>query len=197
MELLADVAAAAAHGPELEDEVPDLVSDTSSESGDDTGPFFSPVAECSLAHKRAKWERLLGRSVGHRGGVRSTGPKKRRKVEEKPREGRYAYLFEEGDPRRFKLDPDKSLWWDLLNNPSVGDESSAAGRKFRHKFRLPYAMAMALVNEAQQDARWHDKPAGPAMAVGGHATLSCSRCSRPCATWARASTPRQSRRRRR
>ena len=51
-------------------------------------------------------------------------------------------------------------WWSELQHPEVDDETSAAGRRFRHKFRLPYAMAMELVNEAQAVKEFRDKPPG-------------------------------------
>ena len=101
----------------------------------------------------------LGEGVPFSAGQRRV-PRKRRKIEGQPRYGRYSYVFSEGDDRRFRLDPSKSPWWDLLNDPSVGDESSAAGRKFRFKFRLPYGMVMALVSEAQSNPAWRDKPPG-------------------------------------
>ena len=133
-------------------------SSSTSSSEDDGGLFFGPMAE-SAVDKRIKWRRLLGEGVPFFAGQRRV-PRKRRKIEEQPRYGRYSYVFSEGDDRRFRLDPSKSPWWDLLNDPSVGDESSAAGRKFRFKFRLPYGMAMALVSEAQPNPAWRDKPSG-------------------------------------
>ena len=76
-------------------------SDSSSTSESDDDLFFGPMAGPSIAEKRAKWKKLLGEGTPFQAGRR----KKRRKTEEKPRKGRYSYLFNAGDPQRFRLDP--------------------------------------------------------------------------------------------
>ena len=129
--------------------------DSSTDSDGAQQPFYGPFTGPTMHERRARWS-LLSRRIA---GATSSG-KKRRKVEETPRQGRYEYEFDEGDPRRWRLDASKSPWWSDLQHPEVDDETSAAGRRFRHKFRLPYAMAMELVNEAQAVKEFRDKPPG-------------------------------------
>ena len=129
--------------------------DSSTDSDGAQQPFYGPFTGPTMHERRARWS-LLSRRIA---GATSSG-KKRRKVEEAPRQGRYEYEFDEGDPRRWRLDASKSPWWSDLQHPEVDDETSAAGRRFRHKFRLPYAMAMELVNEAQAVKEFRDKPPG-------------------------------------
>jgi hypothetical protein len=120
--------------------------------------FFGPFSGASLAERRARWA-----AVNPPVQMCAEQRRKRRKIEERARRGRFEYEYVEGDPARFRLDPSKSPWWADLNHPDVVDETSSAGRKFRHKFRLPYSEFTKLVTEAQKVDKWCDKPTG-----GGH-----------------------------
>ena len=98
------------------------------ESDDDAAPpFFGPFSGPSLKERRAAWEWLLGPGVERRAGCRRG--RKKRKVETRARHGRYEHEYVEGTEQRWRLDPDKSVWWELLNHPEVADENSAAGRR--------------------------------------------------------------------
>ena len=125
---------------------PDLVSATDSDaSGDEClfGPFGGP----SLQLRRSRWERLCAKEKQKQKGFEGAARRRKtRAVEGRSRAGRYEYTFQEGDLRRWLLDPSNSPWWDDLNHPEVGDERSRAGRRFRQKFRLPYAMVMKLLH---------------------------------------------------
>ena len=152
-----------AHNSQSDDESDDDESD----DDDAAPPFFGPFSGPSLKERRAAWERLLGPGVERRAGCRNgRHGRKKRKVETRARHGRYEHEFVEGVEQRWRLDPNKSVWWELLNHPEVADENSAAGRRFRSKFRLPYAMAMQLVADAQKVDEWKDKPSGPGNGRG-------------------------------
>ena len=75
-------------------------TDSTSTSEDDDSLFFGPAADESIAEKRAHWKRLLGEGASFIAGRPGAGKKKRRKTEERPRDGRYSYIFDEGDPHR-------------------------------------------------------------------------------------------------
>lgn len=109
----------------------------------------------TLAERRARWEANFSNQV--------PGNKRRkRKREEHKREARYAHEYPAGDLRRHRLDPKRSQWWDLLQHPDVRDPTTVTGRKFRRKFRLPYAEVEGLMQRAQayNPKEWKDKPAG-------------------------------------
>ena len=62
--------------------------------------------------------------------MRLTQPeRKRRKKEEKRREGRYSNSFPRGDMKRYRLQSSQSPWWELLDHADVYDEWSATGRR--------------------------------------------------------------------
>jgi len=126
----------------------------SNDTDDGSAHFFGPFAGLSAQEKRRRLAERLG-AVPHGlpGWVKK---RKRRQVELRARKGRYEYEFEEGDIRRWRLDPAKSPWWELLRHPEVAEKGSPAWKKFRHKFRLPYQMAMELVERAQTNPEFSD-----------------------------------------
>ena len=71
--------------------------------------------------------------------------RKARKLETRPRAGQFDGLYAKGDARRRVLDPTTSPWWALLQNPETRDETSARGKRFRRKFRLPLTVIERIV----------------------------------------------------
>ena len=80
----------------------------------------------------------------------ATGSGKKRKVEEQPRSLRYDHVFGKGEPRRARMQPERSAWWDLNRHPEVRDPASAKYRKFRRKFRLPMPLVDRIMEKAQK-----------------------------------------------
>ena len=71
-----------------------------------------------------------------------------------------------GDRRRWRLDPDTSPWWKLINRKGVREKDTRAYNKFRRKFRLPLVEVEKLVEEAQSVPEFKDKPPGPGNGRG-------------------------------
>jgi hypothetical protein len=76
--------------------------------------FFGPFSGASLAERRARWA-----AVNPPVQMCAEQRRKRRKIEERARHGRFEYEYVEGDPARFRLDPSNvrrgfaatSSWW--------------------------------------------------------------------------------------
>ena len=89
--------------------------------------FFGPFAAPSLQERRARQPREEAAPRWVNG--RICKPRKKRKVETKPRALRNDHEYGEGDIRRLRLDPELSPWWRLIRHPDVYDERSAACRR--------------------------------------------------------------------
>ena len=138
----------------------------SDSSSDDDGP--------TLRQRRETWRRLTDNIRAEGGAWQSgcgvpAGPRGRKKrAQEVPgtRDRRFSLQFDWRDERARRFDHTKSPWWGLVRHPDVYDERSAAGRRFRRKFRMPKVCVDALVLEASKQAKWVDKPSGPGHGRG-------------------------------
>ena len=127
-------------------------SDSDSSSGDD-GP--------TLRQRRDKWRRLADNIRAEADPWQSgcgvpVGPRMRKKrVQEVAgsRDKRFSHDFSWRDERARRFDHAKSPWWGLIQHPDVYDETSAAGRRFRRKFRMPKVGVDALVLEASKQPK--------------------------------------------
>ena len=134
-------------------------SDSSDSDEDDGGS--------SVRSRREKWRRHQeqiradGEGLFGRVGAEPQQGRKRRPFEAPgSRNARYAHQFPAKDERSRRFDHGKSVWWELIRNPQVADETSAAGRRYRRKFRMPKVKVDELVAEAQKVPKWADKPPG-------------------------------------
>ena len=140
-------------------------SDSDSSSGDD-GP--------TLRQRRDKWRRLADNIRAEADPWQSgcgvpVGPRMRKKRAQEvagSRDKRFSHDFSWRDERARRFDHAKSPWWGLIQHPDVYDETSAAGRRFRRKFRMPKVGVDALVLEASKQPKWGDKPPGPGHGRG-------------------------------
>jgi hypothetical protein len=135
-------------------------SDSDSSSEDD-GPTLRQrrdkwrlLADSIRAEAADQWQRECGVPAGPR------GRKKRAREVPGTRDKRFSNDFSWRDERARRFDHSRSPWWGLIRHPDVHDETSAAGRRFRRKFRMPKVCVDALVHEASKNPNWVDKPAG-------------------------------------
>jgi hypothetical protein len=87
--------------------------------------------------------------------------RKRRARETHERVGRYDAEHESTHSLcKWRLNPEKSIWWEWLHHHDVADPKSATGRRFRRRFRVPYALYQRLLRDAQEKPQFADKVGG-------------------------------------
>ena len=142
--------------------------------GEDSSDSSSSSDEEDEAQRRAAWQKVLDNIAAEAeelGGRyrEARGPRARkRRPHEAPgtRDARFSHQFPRRDERCRRFDHSASPWWELMRHPDVYDESSAAGRRYRRKFRMPKVKVDELVAEASKQSRWADKPPGPGHGRG-------------------------------
>ena len=143
--------------------------------GEDSSDSSSSSDEEDEAQRRAAWQKVLDNIAAEAeelGGRyrESRGPPRARKrrPHEAPgtRDARFSHQFPRRDERCRRFDHSASPWLELMRHPDVYDESSAAGRRYRRKFRMPKVKVDELVAEASKQSRWADKPPGPGHGRG-------------------------------